>query len=381
MLVFLAIGAAAFVYGFMQLLSSDEGWQQIQVSSGAGLSCGDDFVLLYDLGRSGAGVSAEKRGLTAVYTEAAVKAYQLFDNLGSYEDVHNVWYLNRHPNETVDVDPALYAALKQVQRSGDRSLYLGPVYEAYDGMFTCDGDWQAEEYDPRQNEPLGEYFARCAAFARDPASVAVELLEGGQVRLNVSEEYLAFAREEEIGSFIDFNWMKNAFIADYLAQALAEKGYTHGALSSYDGFVRNLCAGEETFQFNIYDRGIPAAALTYTGPMSIVYLRSYPMSAEDAQRFYAYENGQIRSAYVDPADGLCRTAWDDLAVCGPEESCAGLLLALSPLYVAERPDTGALTALAERGICSIRCEDGKVLCTDPDLTLTPAEGYETAYGE
>ncbi len=383
MIVFLAIAVAAFVYGFMQLLDPDEagGWQEIQASSGAELNCGGDFVLLYDLGGSGSSVSAEKKGLTSAYTGAAVTAYRLFTNDGDFEDVHNVRYINRHPNEVIDVDPALYHALEQVQAAGDRSLYLGPVYEIYNGVFTCEDDAQTADFDPLQNGSLRAYFAECAAFGGDPASVDVELLGDGEIRLAVSEEYLAFAQEEEIVSFIDFGWMKNAFIADYLADTLANAGYTRGALSSCDGFVRNLCQGGETFAFNIFDRGVRAGAMTYTGPMSIVYLRSYPMNELDAANYYEMSDGGIRSYYLDPADGLCKTALDDLMAYACDGSCAGTALALAPLYVADGLDAEGLSALAERGVFSVTCGDGEVRYNDPDLTFEPEEGYSAVCDE
>ncbi|MCD8014832.1 MAG: hypothetical protein LUG99_16995 [Lachnospiraceae bacterium] len=58
--------------------------------------------------------------------------------------------------------------------------------------------------------------------------------------LFVSDDHLAYAEETGFLSYIDFFWMKNAFIIDYLTDTLIEKGYTQGASSSYDGFDRNL---------------------------------------------------------------------------------------------------------------------------------------------
>ena len=376
--VLLAIGVVTLVYAFTSLFTVKKGWQQIQASNGAEANCAGDFVLFYDIGSGEMSASAEKRGLTAAYTDAAVKAYRLFDSIVAYEGVHNVQYINAHPNETVDLDPALYAALEQIRDAGDRSLYLGPVYEIYNGVFTCENDGQTADYDPRQNESLREYFAQCAAFARDPAAVDMELLGGGQARLHVSEEYLAFAREQEIECFIDFSWMKNAFIADCLAQSLADAGYTRGALSSFDGFVRDLFDGDEAFGVNVYDKGEQAATVTYTGPMSIVYLRSYPMNAQDAQHYYEMEDGTVLAACVDPADGLSRTAADDLVVFARDVGCAETLLKLAPLFVADTLDGDGLSALAEQGIYAVRPDGERVLYNDPDVSVAPAEGYESA---
>ncbi len=378
--ILLVVGVVALAYAFTGLFAAKKGWQEIEADTKNGeIGCGGDFVLLYELGASGESVSAEKRGLTAVYTDATVQAARLFDSALSYEGVHNIWYINRHPNEAVDVDPALYQALEQVAASGDRSLYLGPVYEIYNGLFSCADDAQTADFDPRQNASLREYFARCAAYGADPSSVDLELLGDGKVKLVVSEEYLAFAREQEIERFIDLYWMKNAFIADYLAQTLIENGYTRGALSSYDGFMCNLGGGEESFAIDVYDRAVPAGSMTYAGQMSLVYLRGYPGNGMDGRRFYEMADNTVLSAYLDPADGLCKTAWDDLLAYARGGSCGRTVLALAPLFVAERPDTGGLEALAREGIFTVRCENGQVRCTDPDLPVTAEEGYTAVF--
>ena len=58
--------------------------------------------------------------------------------------------------------------------------------------------------------------------------------------MSVSDDYLAFAEKNFISDFIDFSWMKNAFITDYVADVMIDNGYTLGSLTSYDGFTRNL---------------------------------------------------------------------------------------------------------------------------------------------
>ncbi len=371
----LAVGVVALVYGITSLFAVERGWQTVQASSSAEMNCGGDFTLLYDLGSSGAAPAAEKKALVGVYTQAVVKAYRLFTNDGEAEDERNIWYLNRHPNETVTVDPALYAALEQVSAAGDRALYLGPVYEAYDGIFYCQDDAQAAGFDPRQDQALRSYFARCAGFANDSAAVDVTLLGEDRVRLSVSDEYLAFAREQQIESFIDFYWMKNAFIIDYLADTLADNGYTNGVLSSFDGFVRNLSGTGEPFALELYDRGTSAGTVTYTGPMSFVCLRSYPLNGQARQYYYELADGQVRSACLDTADGLCRAALDDLVVCARDMGCGEMLLRARPLYAADRLDSRALDTLHAAGMGTVLCDGGAISCQADDLVPEPAEGY------
>ena len=45
-----------------------------------------------------------------LYTDSIVKAYKMFSMDESFEGITNVYDLNRHPNETMVVDDALYHA-------------------------------------------------------------------------------------------------------------------------------------------------------------------------------------------------------------------------------------------------------------------------------
>ena len=379
-ILFLVIAGSAFAYGISALFTADPGWQVIEVSSSAAANCGGDFTLLYELGASGTAATAEKRALVTVYTEAAVTAYRLFSTYESFEGVTNVYALNQHPNEILTVDDVLYKAFGLLERYGDRTVYLGPVYELYNGLFFCQDDWQTEDFDPYVNAEIAAYYAEAAAYTRDEASVQLELLGNGQVRLRVSEEYLAFARVNGISRFIDFSWTANAFIIDYLAQTLTERGYTHGSISSYDGFVRNLDGRALDYALNLYhfaDGMIQSVGvMNYRGPESMVYLRDYPLNAEDSQRMYLRKTGEVRTSYLSIGDGRCKSAAHDLIGYSDTMGCAGLALQLAPIYVADTLDVPALEALTEVGIQSVRMDGHVIFATDPGLTLRDLnEGY------
>lgn len=373
--VFLVAGVWLLARSVAGLLGTDPGWQVIEAASGAEAGCAAEFTFLYDLGAGELSAAAEKRALTAAYTEAAVAAYRLFNADESFEGVTNIQDLNRHPNEVLTVDEALYEAFALLERYGNRSVYLGPVYETYGGLFSCEEEWQAADFDPYVNPEVAAFYAEAAAYARDPGSVSVELLGDGQVRLNVSEEYLAFAGRSDTCRFVDFDWMANAFIADYLAQTLADQGYTHGVLTSYDGFIRNLDSREGTYYaLNLYDREeqtvYPAAVMRYQGPMGIVSLRDYPMSDLDARRFYRTAAGDTRTPYLDISDGLCRTALPNLVCYAGDRGCGEILLEMVPVYIAEQFHRDALARLAAEGVESVCCEDGVIYPSDPRMELS-----------
>ena len=384
--VFLVLGGTALAYAFTQLLSPEPGWQPIEAGASEGASCGDEFVFLYELGAAGVSASAENKALTRLYSDACQRMFQVFHTQESFESVTNLRDVNLHPNETLRVDETLYRAFETVQRYGDRTVYLGPVYERYNSLFSCTDDSQLIDFDPwLSREVRGEYEA-VAAFAKDPQSVDLRLLGDNRVCLYVSEEYLAYARREEIQRYLDFGWLTNAFVIDYLAQVLTENGYTRGSLSSYDGFVRNLDGRELDYALNLYDfvdgTIYPAGVMHYLGPRSMAYLRDYPLSAADGRRMYLLKNGEVRTGYLSAGDGRCKSAAHDLIAWSDGLGCAEIALHIAPVYVADTLDAPALEALAgSAGIQSVRMENRVIFSTDPDLTLTDLnEGYTARPG-
>lgn len=369
----LLLGVGLLVYSFLQFLEPQSEWVTITADSGGGPSSAGDFTLLYCPGGGDASPSAERKGVTTLYTSLAQRAFQLFHADQSFEGVVNVYDLNHRPNETVEVDPGLYAAFQAVADSGSRALYLGPVYSRYFGVFTCQDDVELADFDPRLSEAVAAEYRELCAWANDPDAIGLELLEENKVCLRVSEAYLAYARAEEIEDFIDFSWMANAFIADFIADGLIARGYTSGALTSCDGFCRNLDGGGTGYTLPLYSRQedavYAAAELRYTGPRTFVALRDYPMSERDAARFYTLKNGERRTPYVDPADGLCRNALPELVCYSTSRGCAETLLALLPVYVAESFDAGALDGLKSRGIESLLWEGFTLHCTDSEAVF------------
>lgn len=373
--VLLVFGAAMLTYGFMQMLSPETGeWVTIEADFSAGESIAGEFSFLYRPGGGELSYTADRKGAASLYTRLCREAFQLFHSREAFEGVTNIYTINHHPNETLEVDPGLYAAFSAVVKSGRRELYLGPLYERYNGLFSCEDDSQLVEFDPRLSPEVAREYREYAAFANDPQSVRVELLGENRIRLFVSREYLEYAGREDIGSFIDFAWMRNAFIADCLARELTAQGYTRGVLASYDGFIRCLDESGEEYSLTIYDQkdgtAYTAAIMGYRGPKSIVGLRDYPVNDLDQGRFYRLRTGEVRTLYVDTADGMCRNAVSSLTGYAGDRGCGEILLEMIPVYIADSFRPEALEALSEAGIASICCEDGVLYPSEADVTLT-----------
>ena len=376
--VLLAIATVSIVIALSSALKTEPGWQEIRVAS-VKMNCGEDFTLSYDFTNAGSAATAQSKALTTLYSTACEDAFRIFSPDVSGEGTANVCDLNAHPNETLTVDPVLYQALSLIQQYGNRNLYLGAVYAEYNRIFWAENDVEAASYDPVQNPELVGDLAELAAFANDPAMIDVQLLDNHQVKLMVAEEYLSFVKDNEIEKLIDFGWMKNAFIADYLAQVLADNGYTDGYIASFDGFTRNLDQRANTYSINLFDRiGFDiyhSAVMRYEAPASIVSLRDYPLGQSDQRNYYAFPGGHIASFLIDPADGMCKASVDSLIAYGKNQSCAEILLQLVPVFIADTFSNSRLLELASSGIHSLWCEGQSVYHTDAqvDLTILPQD--------
>ena len=373
------LGLGALGFFLIQLLSEDPGWQTIEFSNKS-LMSENEIVLNYDLGRGELSATAEKKELQAVYGTALSRAYKLFDARVAHEGVVNLYYINKHPGEVLTVDPDLYAAFALLDAHGDRSVYLAPVQAQYRNLFSCTDDVTAALQDPHKNEETRALMTEMAVFANDPSAVRVELLGSNQLRLTVSEAYLAYAAEAELDTFVDFAWLTNAFVVDTVADELTFKGYTRGYLSSYDGYTRYLDGPDNAYTVRILDRVgtevFSAATVNCKGIRSLVQLRDYPLAEIGLAVFYGYADGHHASRYVG-SDGLYRTALRDLTAYSSEQSCAEVALTLSPIFIADTLDETKLTAMTEKGIFSIWCRDRVIRYTAEELTLNDLYENET----
>lgn len=371
--VLLAVAAVAIVTGLNAALRTEAGWQSVQVQS-VKANCGADFVLDYDFSEDGNAATAQFKKLTSVYSAACEDAYRIFYADVAGEGTANVHDLNSRPNEVLTVDPALYSALSLIQASGSRHLYLGAVYAEYERMFSAETEVEAESYDPARNPELAEEIAYLASFANDPGMIDIQLLGDNQVKLFVSDAYLSFAAQYEIESLIDFSWMKNAFIADYLAQVLIDNGFTNGYLASFDGFTRNLDTRGNTYSLNVFDRQgsdiYVSAVLHYAAPASLVFLRDYPLGQSDVWHYYAFSGDRIASLLIDPQDGMNKASVDSLISYSGDLGCAELLLQMIPVYICDEFSVSAVQSMASAGIHSIWCEGTSVCYTDAQADIS-----------
>lgn len=368
--VLAAVALTALGSGLYALFSVEPGWHTVEVASKE-LNCSADFVFQYDFTGTGGSSTEILRQVTAVYQKAAEEAYQIFSAETAGEG--NVQALNANVNEVISVDPALYRALEQVGEEQMAHLFLAPAMTEYNRVFLSSNDTEAAIADPTRNPEMIRWLNELAAFISDREQISLELLGENRARLRVGEGYLAFAEEYGIETFLDFGWLKNAFIADFLAQALLDSGFTRGYLASFDGFTRNLDNRGLDYTMNVYQRSgndisLPAR-FHYDVPMALVSLRDFPQTARDRWHYYAYENGDVVTAFLDPRDGMSKTAVSTLLGYSAGKGCAEILLALIPAFVADEFSPAPLEQARMKGIDAVWTENGFLRHTDPGDVL------------
>lgn len=352
-LVVLALAVAGVCFANALEASTDiqPGWQEIAAADPQTYAH-QDFVLSYNLGAGEKSAKAELQALAPLYTQTLDNAYQNLAN-EPVEGVSNLYALNTQPNADIQVNAQLYDALVRLEDAGSRVVYYAPMVEQYYALFACTYDEEAEQFDPERNQAAADFAARIAAFAQDASSVQLRLLPEYTVRLEVSEAYLAYAKENGVGSFVDFGVLRNALLCDAVADALEEQGYHNGVVSSLDGYARNMC-GEE-FALNVFDwvdgKAKNLGVVTYTGPAALVSLRAFPAAQDDAVNYYTYSDGTVATSYL-AEDALSHTAASSLSTLSKEEDVTALALKTLAAFTgvdAAFPSLGGLSWASAQG--------------------------------
>ena len=351
----IVLAVVAFGVGINSLLTPDAGWKEVECT---GVSSGE-VTLHYLFGSGETGAAAERRQVTAVYSQALTQAETQLS--AAPADAATLDSLSSRPNEAVSVDAVLYKALESYLETGSRAIYFGPLYSRFYALFASENDEDAALYDPARSREAAELAKRLTEFAGDDAEIHLEMLDENRVRLFVSEAYLAFARENELGSLLDFGFVKNAFVIDAVAEALLEAGFSKAVLTSSDGYSRSLCG--ESFTVNLLERtengARQAASAAYEGPKSVAALRAFPAGAEDALRFYTYADGTICPPVLDETTGMLTAANDNLVLFGAGSA--------GPLALT------AMRAMTDWNLEGLRClysRGNTVYCTDPDVQIS-----------
>lgn len=276
----LTLGLGALGFGIYSLLSPEPGWARIEATTDQAYVAGD-FVFDYLLEEGGA---AQRKALTTLYTQQCLDMGRLFDATQAYEECpNNLYFINSHPGEDVQVDPRLYKAFQRLEEAGDRTVYLG-VLEAYCLNLYYDSGAEADPFERPDTEGL---LRQLGEFAQ--SGVRLRLLGGNMVRLEVTAEYAALAGELGLDCYLDFGWLRSAFILDYIGEELSSRGYTNGLISSRDGYTRSLGGDVGPVQRSLYrwdgERAVETGRQEMDTPVNAAAINGFPLEGDDGQAY------------------------------------------------------------------------------------------------
>ncbi len=364
--ILLAIGAGLLASAAVNLFGKSDGYVEVEAENSV---FSDFFTLNYDIGASGATASVEYRTVRTAYTDALNKYCRLFSADTMYQDVKNIAYINSHPGEDIEVDPVLYAALLRMENEGQGRHYLGISLEIYDALFCLEGDGYAVNQDPTKNLELKAINLTACEFARDREAVKLSFLGDNRIRLDVSAEYAAFALEHSFSRFIDLGIFESAFVVDAISDVLVGAGLTLGAISSYDGYTRNLDTRDLEYSFSFYAKSgevvYPVCDVEYKGSIATYCARTYPISNMDALDYYLYATGDSAHRFIDPQNGEYRSTLDELLLISAGKDCASLALIAYSSITSDSFDASDLS-----GISAAWLDGQTVRYVGNDVTLT-----------
>ncbi|MBR1867873.1 MAG: hypothetical protein IJ800_04770 [Clostridia bacterium] len=377
-IVAIIVAVAAFGFGLYSLLNRSAGWTKIEVEGG-GVNASLDLSFYYDVGKDGNDANTEYRAITALYGDLCVRYYQLFDEYAQIEGLRNLNYINRHPNEIVEIDEELYSAIKFFTETGGRAIYSFPAFEYTEQIFIEGEETLRGEFDYVISENAEEYISELYGFFRSDGSVSFEFYDDNKIKLYVSPEYLQFLAERQITNVVGWGRYKNAFLVDRISDELSKRGFIYGIISSYDGYTRVLGETDEKYDLTIYDaqkEGVSAVgSMEYSAAFSIVYFRDFPLVGKDYNRIRVYSDGRRAHDYIDDC-GFYKSSVPLFLAFSEGKSCAEIAIRATNAYVSDKISESALYGLQIEGI-GYAYMDGKYLhFSGNGMNIDLSEGYE-----
>lgn len=249
-LLAVAVAVTAFATAVRGWLHRDSGYYDVDYSAQTATELFDSGVhLKYYLSGSSADIRAKLREVQGAYSDQLLWISRQMDAKNTYEGITNLASLNAAPGEWVEIGEALEKVLRDAKdrtaQRGPYSLFAGPLHQEWQTLRYLD---EPQSRDPLNDEEEAALLAALTGFIGDGISFSLDL-EAGRARLNVSEDYRAWAKEQEIDApVLDLNLMKDAYVLHDLACAMTQMGYTAGYLYTDSGLSVLLnTAGEMAY--------------------------------------------------------------------------------------------------------------------------------------
>ena len=353
MILLIIIGLIFIGIGMNNCIKQNSGWKKINDTTGYL----NDISLYYNLDKENP--TSINKELTIKYNNYLANSWIRYNSWISDTDevFYNMYYINNHPNEIITIDKYLYNSLKQVLLSNNyQIIYFAPVYTMFENLLSARFDYQACSQDPYLNNNQKEIYDNFMKYINNDKHIKLELLDNFQVILHLSDEYYSFCNEFfEQNIFIDFCYLKNAFIVDEVADKLINDGFNNGLLYSEDGykriFTKDYIVNEPLYDIDKDNISI-INKIGFNNQLSIVNFKNFHTSDFDKKYSYIYEDGTRRTNIIKIIDNnYLNTSSINYFTCySYENSCSYQALKMIDIYINESLDLSMLNDLKKDNI-------------------------------
>ncbi len=289
--VFFVTAVVAFTVGVTSIGKKTSGYQLIEAKTDAeALTYNNAVHYKYWFEGSSNQIKRGIRALEAEYTPILAAAYKQLDARGTYAGQVSIGTINGSLGKEVSVSPELYAILQDaygrtLERNGF-NMFAGDLYEQWHSILILT---DPEDFDPSTNEGQRERIRALAEEVNDLSNFSLEFLPNNAVRFSVSDGYKAFCSQYEIDSHaLDLNVLKDAYMLQWIGEALVEKGYSLGYLFTEEGLVLNT-SPRGTLNYDFYTlKDTVYASIELDGVFSGATITAFGMGSD-----YAYSIGDL----------------------------------------------------------------------------------------
>ncbi len=362
--VLVVIGSLIFI--IVKYTTKDKGWNRIELTDN---SINEQYYFDYELGDS---PTKEYKEVSNIYETSMTYAYSLFDSYKEYDNVNNVYYINNNPNKEIAIEGLLYNAFKDVKASNSNSIFLGPIVSYYNSLILAND----LAYDPYTNEDIQAEIEEYINMINDKNHFELRLLDNNKIYLYTSTDFQKLVDDIGIG-IINFNYLKNAFILDYLKEKLNNANFMSGYINSYDGYKVSLGSHIE-YSYEIHDEHDKLADLVGTfknsNKLNVVTFKNTVTSTSDNKLIKILPNGSRRTYYIDENDGLSKESVKYLCGYSTNNKLSDIALNMEKVYISDNFDITKLNNDNKY----IWINDKVINYTDDKLKIdTLLDGYTT----
>ena len=332
--VLVVIGSLIFI--IVKYTTKDKGWTRIELTDN---SINEQYYFDYELGDS---PTKEYKEVSNIYETSMTYAYSLFDSYKGYDNVNNVYYINNNPNKEIAIEGLLYNAFKDVKASNSNSIFLGPIVSYYNSIIISDDT----TYDPYKNEDIKKEIEEYINMINDTNHFELRLLDNNKIYLYTSTGFQKLVDDIGVG-IINFNYLKNAFILDYVKDKLNNSNFMSGYINSYDGYKISLGSHIE-YNYEIHDEHDGLSDLVgifkNSEKLNVVTFKNTITSSSDNKLIKKLPDGSRRTYYIDDVDGLSKESVKYLCGYSANNKLSDIALNMENVYISNSFDNTKLSS-------------------------------------